>query len=60
MVKEAYVSFEVAKLLKEKGFKCEKKSISTMCNELGVFHLSAANYEDGVEAALKYYLQNLI
>lgn len=43
---EDYVSFEIAKLLKEKGFECEKKSISAIYNELGVFHsLSTANDE---------------
>ena len=46
MIQEAYCSFEVSKLLKEKGFECEKKSISAMYNELGVFHsLSTANDE---------------
>lgn len=37
MIKEDYVSFETAKLLKERGFECEKNSITAMYNELGVF-----------------------
>ena len=38
MITEDYVSFEVAKLLKEKGFECEKDSITAMYNEIGKFH----------------------
>ena len=38
MITEDYVSFEIAKLLKEKGFECEKKSITAMYNENGKFH----------------------
>lgn len=38
MVTEGYVSFEAAKLLKEKGFECEKDSITAMYNEIGKFH----------------------
>lgn len=37
MIKEDYISFETAKLLKEKGFECEKNSTTAMYNELGVF-----------------------
>ena len=38
MTTEDYVSFETAKLLKEKGFECEKDSITAMYNEIGKFH----------------------
>ena len=38
MITETYVSFEVAKLLKEEGFECEKKSVTAMYNEIGEFH----------------------
>ena len=38
MITEDYVSFETAKLLKEKGFECEKDSITAMYNEIGKFH----------------------
>lgn len=38
MITEDYVSYEVAKLLKEKGFECEKDSITAMYNEIGKFH----------------------
>ncbi len=37
MITEDYVSFETAKLLKEKGFECEKNSITAMYNEIGKF-----------------------
>lgn len=38
MITEDYVSFETAKLLKEKGFNCEKYYISQMFNENGEPH----------------------
>lgn len=38
MIDEDFVSFEIAKLLKEKGFECEKDSITAMYNEIGKFH----------------------
>jgi hypothetical protein len=53
MVTEDYVSFETAKLLKEKGFNCDKQSISAMYNENGEFfsllttsELGGYDYED--------------
>lgn len=36
-ITEDYISFEVAKLLKEKGFECEKDSVTAMYNEIGTF-----------------------
>ena len=60
MLKEEYVSFETAKLLKENGF--PQDTFSTNCNtcykyngidkvvEGGAF----GTYEEAVEAALKY------
>ena len=46
MIEEDYVSFETAKLLKEKGFKCEKNSVTAMYNEIGKFlSLSTATDE---------------
>ena len=36
-ITEDYVSFETAKLLKEKEFECEKKYITAMYNEIGTF-----------------------
>lgn len=52
MITEDYVSFETAKLLKEKGFDCRRSDISAMYNEDGeFFSLSTADryyydYED--------------
>ena len=44
MITEDYVSFETAKLLKEKGFDCEKESITAMYREDGKFYsLSSAD-----------------
>lgn len=37
MITEDYVSFETAKLLEEKGFNCEKESITAMYREDGKF-----------------------
>lgn len=37
MITEDYVSFETAKLLKEKGFDCKKESITAMYREDGKF-----------------------
>lgn len=37
MVSEGYVSFETAKLLKEKGFNCDRKYVLALYNELGFF-----------------------
>lgn len=38
MITEDYVSFETAKLLKEKGFDCKKESITAMYREDGKFY----------------------
>lgn len=38
MITEDYVSFETAKLLKEKGFDCEKESITAMYRKDGEFY----------------------
>ena len=38
MITEDYVSFETAKLLKEKGFDCKKESITAMYREDGEFY----------------------
>ena len=44
MITEDYVSFQVAKLLKEKGFDCSRSDISAMYNEDGkLFSLSTAD-----------------
>lgn len=44
MITEDYVSFETAKLLKEKGFVCKKESITAMYGEDGEFYsLSTAD-----------------
>ena len=37
MVSEGFVSFETAKLLKEKGFNCDRKYVLAFYNELGFF-----------------------
>lgn len=44
---EDFVSFEIAKKLKEKGFTIPTKSIFGMYNEIGVFHTltTSADYE---------------
>lgn len=53
MITEKYVSFETAKLLKKKGFNCDKQSISAMYDEDGDFcpllttsELGGYDYED--------------
>lgn len=46
MITEDYVSFETAKLLKEKGFECETGSITAMYNELGKFYSLSTSNED--------------
>lgn len=44
MITEDYVSYETAKLLKEKGFVCKKESITAMYGEDGEFYsLSTAD-----------------
>lgn len=44
---EDFVTFELAKKLKEKGFNIHRKNIIAMYNELGVFHTltTSADYE---------------
>lgn len=45
MTKDYYVSYETAKLLKEKGFECERDYITAMYNELGEFHFLSTSAE---------------
>ena len=47
MITEEHVSFEVAKLLKEKEFECAKGSITAMYNENGIFHSLCTSEPNG-------------
>jgi len=59
MITEDYVSFETAKLLKEKGF---DKKCFTVYNNNHEYRSSDYfdSYEEACEAGIKYYLENLI
>ncbi len=58
MITEDYVSFETAKLLKEKGFddECQKYYYELLKEHPQTFSI----YEEACEAAIKYCLENLI
>jgi hypothetical protein len=46
MITENYVSLEIAKLLKEKGFECAKESITAMYDETGRFCSLSSSSEE--------------
>lgn len=46
MITEDYVSFETAKLLKEKGFNCAKDAITAMYDETGKFCSLSSSSEE--------------
>ena len=61
MITEDYVSFETAKLLKEKGFDGECDLFGrTDESELIIREAAKIAYEQACEAAIKYCLENFI
>ena len=60
MIKEAYCSYEVSKLLKEKGFEGECIAYYSKYKDNYDSYSDNISYEEAVEAALKYCLEKII